>query len=62
MIKVNVKVNSKSWYKKIKNPKKHLKKKLKKIPKIVSFFKKKNATFTILLTNSLGIKKLNREP
>ena len=61
MIKVNVEVNSKSWYKKIKNPKKHLKKKLKKIPKIITFFKRKNVTFTIFLTNSLGIKKLNKK-
>ena len=61
MIKVNVKVNSKSWYKKIKNPKKYFSKKLKKIPKIVKFFKGKNITFTILLTNSLNIKKLNKK-
>ena len=60
MIKVNVKVNSKSWYKKIKNPKKYFSKKLKKIPKIVKFFKGKNITFTILLTNSLNMKKLNK--
>ena len=61
MIKVNVEVNSKPWHKKIKNPKKYLNKKLKKIPKIISFFKRKNVTFTILLTNLLGIKKLNKK-
>ena len=61
MIKVNVKVNSKSWYKKIKNPKKYFSKKLKKISKIVKFFKDKNITFTILLTNSLNMKKLNKK-
>ena len=60
MIKVNVKVNSKSWYKKIKNPKKYINKKLKKISRIVTFFKDKNITFTILLTNSLNMKKLNK--
>ena len=61
MIKVNVEVNSKSWHKKIKNPKKYLNKKLKKISKIIKFFKVKNVTFTILLTNSLNMKKLNKK-
>ena len=61
MIKVNVEVNSKSWHKKIKNPKKYFKKKLNKISKIVKFFKGKNITFTILLTNSLNMKKLNKK-
>jgi len=61
MIKVNVEVNSKSWHKKIKNPKRYLNKKLKKIAKIAKFFKEKNITFTILLTNSLNMKKLNKK-
>jgi probable rRNA maturation factor len=61
MIKVDVEVNSKSWYKKIKNPKKYFSKKLKKISKIVKFFKGKNITFTILLTSSLNMKKLNKK-
>ena len=61
MIKVNVEVNNKSWHKKIKNPKKYLSKKLKKISKIVKFFKGKNITFTILLTSSLSMKKLNKK-
>ena len=61
MIKVNVEVNSKSWHKKIKNPKKYFNKKLKKISKIIKFFKGKNITFTILLTNSLNMKKLNKK-
>ena len=61
MIKVNVEVNSKSWHKKIKNPKKYFSKKLKKISEIVKFFKDKNIIFTILLTSSLKIKKLNRK-
>ena len=60
MIKVNVEVNSKSWHKKINNPKKYFSKKLKKISKIVKFFRRKNITFTILLTNSLNMKKLNK--
>ena len=61
MIKVNVEVNSKSWHKKIKNPKKYFSIKLKKISKIVKFFKGKNITFTILLTSSLNMKKLNKK-
>ena len=61
MIKVNVEINSKSWHKKIKNPKKYFSKKLKKISKIVKFFKGKNITFTILLTNSQNMKKLNKK-
>ena len=61
MIKVNVEINNKSWHKKIKNPKKYFSKKLKKISKIVKFFNEKNITFTILLTNSLNMKKLNKK-
>ena len=61
MIKINVEINSKSWHKKIKNPKTYFNKKLKKISKIVKFFEGKNITFTILLTNSLNIKKLNNK-
>ena len=61
MIKVNVEINNKSWHRQIKNPKNYFNKKLKKICKIISFFKKKNITFTILLTNSLNMKKLNKK-
>ena len=61
MIKVNVEINNKSWHKKIKSPKKYFNRRLKKISKIVKFFKGKNITFTILLTSSLNMKKLNRK-
>ena len=61
MIKVNVEIKSKSCQKKIKNPKKYFSKKLKKISKIIPFLKRKNITFTILLTNSFNIKKLNNK-
>ena len=61
MIKVNVEVSSKSWHKKIKNPKKYFDKKLKKISKNIRFFKGKNMIFTILLTNSINMKKLNKK-
>ena len=61
MIKVNVKVNNKSWCKKIKNPKKYFNKKLEKIYKIINFFKNKNIVFTILLTSSINMQKLNKK-
>ncbi len=61
MIKVNVEINNTSWNKKIKSPKKYFNQKLKKISKIIKFFKNKNITFTILLTNSLNMKKLNKK-
>ena len=61
MIKVDIKVKSKSWNEKLKNPKKYFNKKLKKISKIIKFFKNRKITFTILLTNSLNMKKLNRK-
>ena len=61
MIKVNVEINNKSWHKKIKNPKKYFRKKLKKISKITKFSKGKSITFTILLTSSLNMKKLNKK-
>jgi len=61
MIRINVEVNFKSWNKKIKNPKKYLTKKLKKISENISFFKRKNIVFTILLTNSSNMKKLNKK-
>ena len=75
MIKVNVKINNRSWRKEIKNPKKYFSEKLKKINLQVSklvkqqnryFFKttkrKKNKiTFNILLTDSLNMKRLNKK-
>ena len=61
MIKVNVEINNKSWHKKIKNPKKYFNQKLKKISKMHGLFKNKDITFTILLTNSLNMKKLNKK-
>ena len=61
MIKVNVEINNKSWHKKIKNPRKYFNQKLKKISTMLKLFKNKNITFTILLTNSLKMKKLNKK-
>jgi len=61
MIKVNVEIDNKSWHKKIKGPQKYFNQKLRKISKINKFFINKNIIFTILLTNSLYIKKLNKK-
>ncbi len=61
MIKVNIQIENKSWHKKIKNSKKYFKLRLNKISKIEKFFKKKKITFTILLTNSANMKKLNKK-
>ena len=61
MIKVNIEIDNKSWIKKIKKPKKYFLKKLKKISDRIHFLNKKNITFTILLTNSVNMKKLNKK-
>jgi len=61
MIKINVEVNYKHWFKKIKNPKKYINPKLKIISSVVPFFRKKNVILTILLTSSKNIKKLNKK-
>ena len=61
MIKVNVEINNKSWHQKIQNPKKYFSKKIKKISKKIKFIKNKNIIFTILLTNSLNLKRLNKK-
>jgi len=61
MIKVNVEIDNKSWHTKIKSPKRYFNRKLREISKIVKFFKYKNVTFTILLTNSLNMKRLNKK-
>ena len=61
MIKADVKIDFKPWFTKIKRPKKYLNKKLKKIKKIVPYFKNKKINFTVLLTHSLRMKKLNKK-
>jgi len=61
MIKVNVNVSSSAWIKKIRKPKNYINKKLQKTLKIIPFFKKKNFNFTVLLTNSSNLKKLNKK-
>jgi len=61
MIKADVNVDFKPWFTKIVNPKKYLNKKLNKIQKVIPYFKNKKISFTILLTNSLRMKKLNKK-
>ena len=75
MIKVNVEINNRSWRKEIKNSKKYFNEKLKKINLQVSklvkqqwwyLFKtkrrtKNKITFNILLTDSLNMKRLNKQ-
>ena len=57
MIKVNVEINNKSWSKKIKNPKKYFNQKLKKISKIITFFKKKKYNFYYLINKFIKYEK-----
>ena len=58
MIKANVVVDFPKWKKKIENPEKYLRYKLKKLKKILGF-KNKNQEFSILLTNNSKMKSLN---
>ncbi len=58
MIKANIVVDFPKWKKKIKNPEKYLRYKLKKLKKILGF-KNKNQEFSILLTNNSKMKSLN---
>ena len=56
MIKANVYIDHLEWENKIKDPKKYIRKKIKKASKILGL---KNKEFSILLTNSLKMKRLN---
>ena len=61
MIKINVLLHNKNWKRYIKDPKSYLKSKIKKLNKKNSFFKNKKANFSLLLTDSREIKKLNKK-
>jgi len=61
MIKADVLVNNKNWKKYIRFPNNHINKKLRKINKGLSFFKKNNFELTILLSGDNEIKKLNNK-
>ena len=61
MIKANVVISKKPWKKRVKNPIKYFNKKLKKILKVIPILKGKKIAFTILLTNSLEMRRLNKK-
>ena len=60
MIKINVIVKDKNWFKFIKNPKIYLKRKIKKI-QADKFFGKKKYQFSLLLSDTKEIKYLNKK-
>ena len=60
MTNVNVVLDYYPWKRKIKNPKIYIKKKLDKLNKL-HLFKKKSKNHTILLTNNIKIKALNKK-
>jgi len=59
MIKADVLVANKNWKKYIRDPNIYINKKLKKIDKKLSIFKKNHFKFTILLSGDNEVKKLN---
>jgi len=61
MIKVDVLVKNKAWKKYIRNPNNYLKNKIKKAEKKISILKKNKLYFTLLLSESNEIKKLNKK-
>ena len=60
MIKINVIVKDKNWFKFIKNPDVYLKNKIKRIQND-KFFKKKKYSFSLLLSDTQEIKNLNKK-
>ncbi len=61
MIKADVFIDNKNWKKYIKIPRFYINKKLRKIGKKLSIFKKNNFKFTILLSGDSEVKKLNKK-
>ena len=61
MIRADVFIANKNWEKYIKTPNFYINKKLRKIGKKLSVFKKNNLKFTILLSGGSDIKKLNKK-
>ena len=61
MIRADVLITNKNWKKNIKAPSLHINKKLKKIGKNLSIFKKNNFEFTILLAGDREVKNLNNK-
>ena len=61
MIKINVIVKEKKWFKYLNNPEEYLKKKIKKIENEKFFKKKIKFNLSILLSNSNSIRLLNKK-
>ena len=61
MIKINVITNNNNWYKIIKNPVKHIARKIDKINRFDKSFKKKSIYCTLLLSGDREIKNLNKK-
>ena len=61
MIKINVIVKEKKWFKYLNNPEEYLKKKIKKIENDKFFKKKIKFNLSILLSNSNSIRLLNKK-
>jgi len=61
MIKINVITNNINWNKFIKNPKNYIDEKINKINKKNNLYKKKILIFSLLLSGSTEIKKLNKK-
>ena len=60
MIKADVLITNKNWRKYIGLPNLYINKKLRKIDKRLTIFKKNNFKFTILLSGDNEVKKLNK--
>ena len=61
MININVIVKEKKWFKFLKNPENYLKKKIKKIQNDEIFKKNVKFNLSILLSNSISIRLLNKK-
>ena len=59
MIKADVLITNKDWKKFIRSPHIYINKKLKKIDKKIKLFNNNDYNFTLLLSGSLEVKKLN---
>ena len=61
MIKIDVIIKNKVWKNYIKNPNSYFKNKVKLLNKNISLFKKNNISLSIMLSDSVKIKELNKK-